>query len=26
MVVEEDYEDARQAFIDAGLSEDIHKP
>ena len=26
MVVEEDYEDAAQAFIDAGLSENIHKP
>ncbi len=26
MVVDEDYEDARQAFIDAGLSEEIHKP
>lgn len=26
MVVDEDIDDARQAFIDAGLSEEIHKP
>lgn len=26
MVVDEDIEDARQAFIDAGLSDEIHKP
>lgn len=25
MVVEEDYEDAKQAFIDAGLGENIHE-
>jgi len=26
MIVDEDYEDAKQAFIEAGLSEEIHKP
>ena len=26
MVVDEDIDDARQAFIDAGLSDEIHKP
>jgi len=26
MVIKEDYEDAKQAFIDAGLSEEIHRP
>jgi len=26
MIVDEDYEDAKQAFIEAGLNEEIHKP
>ncbi len=26
MVVEDDVDDARQAFIDAGLSDEIHRP
>lgn len=26
MVVEEDAEDARQAFIDAGIADEIHQP